>query len=407
MSKIILQINATANWGSTGKIAEQINNLARSHGWETYIAYGRAKTESDSTLFHVGSKFDVYEHYGEQFLLDNDGLASCKATRRLIDGIRKINPDIIHLHNIHDHWLNYRILFNYLNTLDIPIVWTQHDCWSFTGDCGYFTELECEQWKTGCTKICPFRKKPFMRRFINHAKQHYELKKELFTATKRLTLVPVSHWLEGELKESFLKEKPIQTIYNGVDTEVFKPLDNLDDSLKKYGLDGNQYVIGVASAWSDRKGFTDYCKLVEKLPKGVKIVLVGLDKKKREEAVKYGIVGIARTDNVNELVALYNGASIVMNLSYEETFGLTTVEGFACGTPSIVYRATASPELVTPETGIIVAPGDIVGVAEAVTKLLAKQKPSKACRERAVVYFNKDERFEEYLQLYESLVNGI
>lgn len=402
----LLQINVTANWGSTGKIAEQINTMAQSQGWSTYFAYGRYNNPSGSQLIRVGSNLSVYEHYIEHICYDNDGLASRRATRQLIHNIEVIKPDVIHLHNIHDHWLNYRILFEFLNTLDIPIVWTQHDCWSFTGGCGYYSALQCEQWKENCTCFCPFRKKPFTRRFINHSELHYQLKEKLFTATKNITFIPVSHWLEGELRQSFLKEKKIQAIHNGVDITLFKLVDDFAGVLRKYKLDGVTFVVGAATAWSERKGFNDYCRLVEKVPEGIKIVLVGLNEKQRQEAEKFGIIGIARTENVGELVALYNGASIVMNLSYEETFGLTTVEGFACGTPGIVYNVTASPELITPETGIIVDPGDIDGVAKAIGEIQGKGKNfySIACRERVVRHFNKDDRYQEYLDLYESLI---
>lgn len=404
MSKVLLQINVTANWGSTGKIAEQINLLANKQGWETYIAYGRNNNPSQSKLFRVGNTFQVYEHFAESVLADNDGLASRIATSRLNEQIKTIKPDIIHLHNIHDHWLNYRTLFNYLNTLDIPIVWTQHDCWSFTGDCGYFSVQGCEQWKEGCTATCPYRKGSLARKLVNHTEQHYKLKKELFTSTKNLTLVPVSRWLEGVLRQSFLKDKPIKTILNGVDVNVFKPIDDAKGTLRKYGIEGVRYVVGVATTWSERKGFKDYCQLTSLMPEGVKIVLVGLNEKQQQEAERFGIIGIPRTENVGELVALYNGASIVINLSYEETFGLTTVEGFACGTPSIVYNATASPELVTHETGIVCEPGDIDGVADAVRTLLAKENLVDACRKRAVEFYDKNDRYREYVELYEELI---
>lgn len=408
MTKKLFQINVTANWGSTGKIADQINALAYNKGWNTYIAYGRFSNNSASQLFKIGSDLSVYEHYAEHIIFDNDGLASRKATHKLVQIIEDIKPDIIHLHNIHDHWLNYKILFEYLNTLDTPIVWTQHDCWSFTGGCGYFSILGCEQWKTICTDRCPLRMRPFTRHIINRAKKHYELKKELFCATKNLTLVSVSQWLEGMLKESFLKDKQIDTIHNGVDISVFKPLDSVGDILNKYGLEGSMYVVAAATAWSDRKGFNDYCRLSEKIPSGVKMVLVGLTENQCQEAAKYGIIGILRTENLRELVALYNGASIVMNLSYEETFGLTTVEGFACGTPSIVYNATASPELVTSDTGIIVEVGDIEGVARAVVEILEKGKAtySSVCRKRAEVNYDKDKKFQEYLDLYEEILKN-
>lgn len=407
MSRIILQINATANWGSTGKIVEQINNLAREQGWKTYIAFGRYSKSSQSKLIHVGNTFQVYEHYVEHLLWDNDGLASRLSTKQLINKIDDIKPDIIHLHNIHDHWLNYRILFEYLNTLDIPIIWTQHDCWSFTGGCKYFNVLECDMWKNECTYICPFRAKSYISSLINRTRKHYILKKKLFSATKNLTLVSVSHWLEGVLRHSFFKNRPIYTIHNGVDISIFKPIDNVKQTLEKYKIDDIKYVVGVATSWTERKGFTDYCKLSSLLPEGIKIVLVGLNDSLLHKAEESGIIGIPRTENVEELVAIYNGAFIVMNLSYEETFGLTTVEGLACGTPGIVYNCTASPELVTPETGVVVEPGDIQGVANAACEIFKKGKMSYsyACRLRAETLFDKDKRYQDYIRLYNNLIS--
>lgn len=400
---ILLLINCDSNWGSTGRITEQLGILAENNGWESHVVYGRDSNNSSLKSHYFSSRFNVYEHYLEYRLFDNDGLASRINTNRIAAFIEQLKPTLIHLHNIHDHWLNYRILFEHINKLSIPIVWTLHDCWSFTGDCAHFAQYECSQWTKECTRDCPVRQDRFSRLYINNTEEHYRLKKRLFLKTNNITLVCVSKWLEGVVKESFWKNKSIRTIYNGVDIDVFKPLEKENVSLNKYGLAKSKYVIGVATGWSNRKGLNDYYKLAKMLPSNVKIVLVGLNKDTIQEARKYGIVGLSRTDSVEDLVMLYNGASIVMNLSYEETFGMTTIEGLACGTPGIVYNRTASPELITPNTGCIVDPGDISGVSNAISKLLACEKPVSSCRERAVRFFNKEERFKEYIELYNKL----
>ena len=277
----LFQINVTANSGSTGRIAEQINQAAAAQGWDTYLAYGRNVQPCESKLIHVGNMLQVYEHYAEHRLFDNDGLASRLATQQLVNKIKRIKPDVIHLHNIHDHWLNYKVLFEYLNTLDTPIVWTQHDCWAFTGGCAHFSLSGCYRWRDGgCTQGCPQKRRMKLWRCFEQTERHFRLKRQLFTGTKNMVIVPVSHWLEGELRNGFLKEKRIQTIYNGVDTNVFCPQDNIDDKLVKYNLRSVKYILGVATAWSDRKGFSDYCKLSKVLQADVKIVLVGLDEKK-------------------------------------------------------------------------------------------------------------------------------
>ena len=423
---VLLQINVSANSGSTGRIAEQINQLAQSLGWETYLAYGRSSQPCRSRLIHTGNKLQVYEHYAEHRLFDNDGLASRLATRQLVNKIKEIKPDIIHLHNIHDHWLNYRILFEYLNTLDIPIVWTQHDCWSFTGGCAYFSMRNCYRWRDGgCAQGCPMKR----HRVIEKTKRHYQLKHDLFTATKNMTLVPVSHWLEEIERQSFLKKHNIVTIQNGIDVSMFYPT-NSAEVRQKYGIGSGRYVIGLASQWSARKGFDDYLQLSSFISNEVKIVLVGLNAEQAVKARHHGIISIPRTQNVGELAALYSGAMMTLNLSREETFGLTTVEGFACGTPGIVYNATASPELVLDsrprfehinssepmyvgETGWIVEQGDVAAVAKVIGdwRVAIENDPEmevkmrKRCRERAEREFNKEDRFAEYLKLYGNLLN--
>ena len=151
--KTLLQINCTANWGSTGKIAEQIGLCAMAHGWDSYIAYGRMMNPSKSKLIRVGSWLNPYEHYAENLLFDNEGLASRFATRKFLQEVDRIKPDVVHLHNIHDHWINYRMLFTYLAEKKIPVVWTQHDQWATTGHCMY-NLCGCERWKTECHD-CP------------------------------------------------------------------------------------------------------------------------------------------------------------------------------------------------------------------------------------------------------------
>lgn len=394
----LFQINATANWGSTGKIAEQIGNIAMLHGWDSYIAYGRHQNNSINKLIKVGNNFNVYEHYLENRILDNEGLASRCATKRLINKIKQLSPDIIHLHNIHDHWLNYQILFEFLNSIDTPVVWTQHDCWAFTGGCSYYSLNECFNWQVGCD-VCPYKHKLFDR-----SKVQFDNRKQLFLSKKNLTIVPVSRWLEQQIRQSFMKDLNIIPIFNGVDIDVFKQQKGTNIR-QKYSINGTHILIAVATAWTKRKGFDDYIRLSHILPQDYTIVLVGLPNELAKD-LPANIIAIPITNNVYELVDLYSEADIVLNLSYEETFGLTTVEGMSCGTPSIVYNSTASPELITPNTGIVVERGDVQGVLGAIDAILTlgKNYYSDECRKRAVELYDKQKSYEKYIKLYNELL---
>ena len=240
---------------------------------------------------------------------------------------------------------------------------------------------------------------------MDSTRRQFEKRKELFCANSKLTLVAVSSWLEHEIQNSFLEHANITTIYNGVDLDVFrKPCEV--EVLKKLGIKDKKVLLALATSWSKRKGFDDYIALSKMLPEEYIILLVGLSKT-QIDSLPANIIGISRTSNCDELVALYSSADVLLNLSYEETFGLTTVEAFACETPAIVYNATACPEIVSPETGIIVEPGDIHGVMRAIERIghSGKEYYSKSCRARAETLFDKNKSYERYINLYNTLIS--
>lgn len=389
----LLQINVTANWGSTGKIAEQIGLCAQARSWESYIAYGRMMNPSKSHLMKVGNKLDNYIHYAENRLLDNEGLSSRNATKKLIKEIEKLHPDVIQLHNIHDHFLNYRLLFEYLNKTEIQVVWTFHDCWAFTGHCYHFVGSDCMRWKDGCHD-CPQRDK-----FSDRSERNWNLKKSLFASYPNLAIVPVSHWMGGFVKESFLKDKRIEVIHNGIDLKVFSP--------KPSTGSGKFNILAVSNVWPSYKGGADICKLREMLPvEDYDITMVGLS----EEQVKSlpaGIKGIQRTQNVQELVELYSAADVLINPTYADSFPTVNLEALACGTPVITYMTGGSPEAVDENTGAVIEQGDIEGFCAKIQEFKAtgfKQQHSVECRKRAEECFDKDKCFEKYIHLYEQLI---
>lgn len=401
----ILQINECLN-GSTGKIARQIGDLAIDNGWDSYIAYSAWENEfpCKSKLIKIGSKYDRYFHALETRLRDNHGLASRRATKKFIEIVKELAPDIVHLHLIHGYYLNYPILFDYLSQADIPIVWTLHDCWAFTGHCAHYDFSGCQRWQTMCHD-CPQKKEYPASLFFDRSAQNYAEKKYWFTSVRNMTLVPVSEWLAKEVKKSFLGQYPVHVIYNGIDINVFKPC---PVDKKSFGLAGKFVVLGVASVWSQRKGLADFIKLRGMLSDDYVIVLIGLNKK-QITSLPEGVVGISNTNNVQELAEYYSMADVYINASVEETLGMTSIESLSCGTPVIVYNATACPETVSSKCGFVVAPHDIEYIVKVITQIKKQGKIAykESCRKRAVTCFNKMERFEEYLILYDSLKTKI
>lgn len=401
--KKLIQINSVVNYGSTGRIAEEIGQTAIASGWESYIAYGRYERPSASKLIRIGSDSDIQLHGLQTRLFDRHGLGSKSATHELIDEIKKIAPNIIHLHNIHAYYINIEILFNYLQNSSIPVVWTFHDCWPITGHCSHFTFVGCDKWKKLCYE-CPQKTSYPASYFIDRSKKNYILKKKLFNSLSNLTLVTVSQWLSDILKESFLQNIPIKVINNGINTEVFKPSERSAFRIK-YSLNDRFILLGVASIWGERKGLKDFIELSKLLNSDYQIVLVGLTNKQIKQLPE-NILGIERTENVEGLADIYASSDVFINPTYEDNFPTTNLEALACGTPVITYKTGGSPEAMDESTGIVVEQGNINKLVDAIYQIKShgKQYYSDACVDRAHRLYRKEDRYKEYIDLYESLL---
>ena len=350
------------------------------------------------------SLFDHCLHGAQSLLLDRHGLASCGPTKKLIREIEQIKPDLIHLHNIHGFYLNYPILFRYLSTVDIPVVWTLHDCWAFTGHCAWPIHGHCDRFQEQCCH-CPLQSKGYPKSFLlDRSRSNFKLKKRYFRSLQDLHLVTVSRWLEQQVRLSFMQDMDIRTIYNGLDTEVFRPSGTPPTSV----TDGHPLVLGVCNAWYDWKGLDDMAALREILPDDYEVMVVGVNEDQMHRLPE-GITCIRRTDSVSQLAEIYSQADVFVNPSKVESFGMTTAEALSCGTPSIVYDTSACPEVVDNLTGRVVPLGDVNALAKAVMEICSlpgREAMRQACRERAIRLFNRQDRYKEYLQLYNEVLQN-
>lgn len=395
MPKLLL-INITRNQGSTGKINEQIGLIMQQRGWEVCVAHG-ARFVNPSALpsYQIQSVREEYLHALKSLLLDADGLGSTWATKRLVNFIKDYRPDVIQINNIHGYYLNYKVLFDYLNTTNIPIVMTLHDCWAFTGHCTHFVTADCERWKEECG-CCPLSKSVPKSLLFDKSKRNLAYKRKYIANNNNLHIVCVSRWLKDLVEQSIYANKNSYLFYNGIDLNVFK--------LTKEKRKDKYCILGVGNPWSKEKGLYDIYKLRELLPENeYEITLVGLNKKQKE-SLPQGIRGILRTNNQQELVELYSESHVFINPTYADTFPTTNLEALACGTPIITYKTGGSPEALSQNTGIIVKQGDVNALKDAVVKTRTHPFSSNACRQRVETYFDKNKRFLDYAELYERLI---
>ena len=346
-----LFINSVAGFGSTGRIAAETCRDLMQQGHRCVLAFGREKANCDDIeTVQIGSPLDYKLHAVRNRILDDQGFGSKAATRRFLQWVRAYDPDVIWLHNIHGYYIHIGLLFDYLRGCGKEILWTLHDCWSFTGHCAYFDYVRCDKWKTGCHS-CPQKGSYPASKVLDNSRRNFETKNALFTGIPNLHLIVPSRWLEKRVKQSFLKDYPVEVVYNSINRDIFKPTPG--DFREKHGLRDKKIILGVASVWDERKGLKDFIALSQLLPEDWKIVLIGLTGGQIQSLPKT-ILGLPRTNSMDELAQAYTAADIFVNPSTEETFGMTAMEARACGTEAIVYKDTACEEIVEQFGGIAV-----------------------------------------------------
>ena len=387
----LVQINSVYNTGSTGRIVAGIAAAAKKRGWLNQIYYGRPSSAPSTDSVRIESDFGNYAHGLYSYLLDGQGLGSRRATSKLINEIAQTRPDAILLHNLHGYYLNYAMLFNFLNSIDVPIFWTWHDCWPVTGHCAHFVRFNCLKWKGTCNK-CPMTSY-YPRALIDRSTRNHILKKHSYRNLRGMTIVCPSKWIEGVGKESFMKNCRFSVIHNGVDLVKFSPGPLANDSI----------ILGVASYWSQAKGLNDFVKLRELLPGHVRILLVGITREQKGK-LPPGIESLEKIESVQQLASIYAAASVFCNPTYGDTFPTTNIEALAAGVPVVTYKTGGSPEAIDRNTGSVVEQGDIQALASELLAWLNRPRSEVApkCRQRAERNFDQDRQFGKYIDLVES-----
>lgn len=336
----IVQINAFSN-GSTGSIMMNIHNELINQGYDSYVVWGRGRKSKNESEIYMNDKVGVYLHALLSRITGKVGFYSKRSTKKLLKKLDIIKPDIIHLHNIHGYYINIELLFDYIKENNIKIIWTLHDCWSFTGHCAYFDYVDCSKWKSEC-KNCP-QLNTYPKSLLDNSKWCYYAKKQIFDNIKDLTIITPSEWLAKLVKNSFLKKYDVKVINNGIDLEVFKPIHS--DFRKINNLNDKKIILGVANVWDRRKGLKDFLELSNLVGNDYKIILVGLSQKQIKKIPK-NIIGLSRTSTQKDLVELYSTADVFFNPTYEDNFPTVNLEAIACNTPVVTYDTGGSKETI-------------------------------------------------------------
>lgn len=400
----IVGINMVAN-GSTGTIMRQIAERARSKGHEVRTfsspSFSLSNPETYSSYpdhSYFGTPFGHALHFIIGKAAGRNGQHSTFATMELISKIKKFSPDVIHLHNLHNWCINIPLFFRFLKKSGIPVVWTLHDCWAFTGHCPYFDMVDCDKWKTECY-ACP-QLGIYPESNVDRSRRNYRNKKKWFSSIANMTLVTPSYWLKGNVEQSFLKHCNIKMIHNGINLSVFKP--TAGNFREKYQCADKKIVLGVSFGWGARKGLDVFIELAKRLDNTYQIILVGTDDVV-DRQLPENIISIHRTENQQQLAEIYTAADVFVNPTREEMFGLVNAEALACGTPVITFNTGGSPEILDETCGYVVPKNDIDAMEQKIHSV-CEDRPflKEDCIHRATL-FDVEQRFDEYIMLYESI----
>lgn len=396
----IVEINML-HMGSTGRIMFGIAECARRHGhvvWTFSPRQYQHRKKLDTPPIADHQYFGFAEENLLHLLLAKItgfyGMFSWFGTCQLLRELDRIQPDLIHLHNLHNWTIHLPMLFSYIKRKNIQTVWTLHDCWAFTGRCPYFTVADCEKWRSGCHH-CPQRKQ-YPKTYCDRTQTMWKLKNHWFSGVEKLTLVTPSEWLANLVSQSFLSDYDIRTIHNGVRLDVFamkEPLPAANAQKASYT------VLGVAFDWDSRKGLDVFLQLRHMLPAEYQIVLVGTNAE-IDKLLPQNIISIHRTNNQQELAELYRNADVFVNPTREDNFPTVNIEALACGTPVITFASCGSPEILDASCGSVVPCDDVDAMQREIIRVCTKRVYcAEACRSRAEL-FDMHSKYQEYVDLF-------
>lgn len=396
---IIVEVNSY-NYGSTGTIMRSIASSARKKGNTVYLCYPKRRSsflryeKNDIWIGNILLR-NFWLFLSERLPLTR--FAHYFETKRFVSKLKSLHPDVIHIHNLHSSYLNIPIFFNYLANSDAKIVWTLHDCWSFTGHCPHFEHIGCYKWEDGCYSCNLYKEYPYSS--FDNSSYMYALKKKCFTKLDNLKIITPSRWLLNYVKRSFLKEFPIEVVNNGIDLSRFHPVKS--KFREQNGIGERVLLLGVSMVWDNNKGLDVFVELGKRLPQDkFSIVLVGTDDAV-DDLLPSNIISIHRTHSVDELIEIYSAADAFINPTRIDTFPTVNIEALACGTPVITYDTGGSPEIIDDKSGIVTESKTVESTVKAICKIGRKTRYIEECCIRRSQQFSLEKMAEKYIAIFQ------
>ena len=389
----ILQINATYKAGSTGSIVRLISEMLDRHGIDNAVVCQHYSGE-DKNVFGISSPLDMKLHALFSRISGKNAAYSKRATQKVFRIIEDFAPDIVHLHNLHNNYVNLKMLLDFIGKKQIKTVVTLHDCWFFTGKCTHFVKCGCTRWETGC-RSCPQLKQDIPSWFFDKTDVMRKEKQHGFSSIKDLSVVGSSDWIADLARRSLLKNGKISTIHTGIDTSVFTP--EGESVRKDLGLEDKFVVLGMANKWLMKENTEILNDFINNTPENYHLVLVGAEGKNTDKVTYIDFVS-----DKPSLARVYRAADVFVNTTFEDTLPTVNIEALGCGTPVITYDSCGSGEIVGEGCGYVIPQLDFSALLKALEKIekSGRASYSEKCRKHICENYNSETQYEKYLEIY-------
>lgn len=397
-----MQINAVYGMGSTGVIVEDLHNLSLENGIDSYVSYSTTNKNPKEIIngYKIGTDFGQKLHALLSRLEGKQAYFSRYSTSKLIKHIKKIKPDVVHLHNVHSNFLHLNMLLKFLAKNEIKTIINLHDCWFYTGGCFHYTSNQCFKWLEDC-KDCPKRYLGTPALLRDAASEILADRKKYFGKFKNLTVVGVSDWIANEGRRTFFNKYDVCTIHNGIDTDFF--VNTPSDFREKHNLQDKFLILGAAVKFTNphNKELTE--EFLKRLPEDTIVVMIGCNENQMN-IWPSNVLPLGYIKDREELRQIYSACDVFVNCTQGDSLSLINVEAQSCGTPVVTHRNTGAQETVDNKCGFSVETGNVEELLNAVLKIkeIGKASLSEECHKWAETKFDKNKNYMKYIDLYKS-----
>lgn len=390
----VLLLDVNCKYSSTGKLVYDLYTQLKGDGHVAAIAYGRGPKVDEENIYRFAPQWEVYLHALLTRITGYTGCFSPIATHRLKKFIEEFQPDVVHLHDMHGYFVNIIPLIIFLKQKNIKTIWTFHCEFMYTGKCGH--AYECEKWKEQCDDCPHLRDYPQSLLFDKTTKM-FKQKRNVFEDFNNLLIISPSDWLASRIKQSFLKERRVVTIHNGIDTNIFYRRDARNLKIM-HGIGNEKIVLAVApNLLSENKGGESVLAVAHNMrAENVKFVLVGITQGEREYEKNIIPVGLIRDQEL--LAQYYSMADVFVICSKRENYPTTCVEARACGLPIVGFDVGGVAETAEESRGFFVRYGDLEGIQKGIEYFLNKKLEEESAGSKAV--YARETMYQKHLEIY-------